>query len=68
VAVDMVAIARQGLKNRAELDGSFIDETTYLGELEAIADSGLTPADRLLEKFHGEWQGDISRVFTDCAY
>ncbi len=68
VAVDMVAIARQGLKNRAEFDGSFIDETTYLGELEAIADSGLTPAERLLEKFHGEWQGDISRVFTDCAY
>lgn len=68
VAVDMVAIARQGLKNRAELDGSFIDETTYLGDLEEIADSGMTPADRLLEKFHGEWKGDISRVFTDCAY
>ncbi|WGM37910.1 glutamate--cysteine ligase [Caulobacter sp. NIBR1757] len=68
VAVDMVAIARQGLKNRAELDGSFIDETTYLGELEEIADSGMTPADRLLEKFHGEWKGDIGRVFTDCAY
>ncbi|HYE47158.1 MAG TPA: glutamate--cysteine ligase [Caulobacter sp.] len=68
VAVDMVAIARQGLRNRGELDGSFIDETTYLGELEAIADSGLTPADRLLEKFHGEWGGDIGRVFQDCAY
>ena len=68
VAKDMIAISREGLKRRARMDGSFIDETTYLGELEAIADSGLTPAERLLEKFHGEWQGDISRVFEECAY
>ena len=68
VARDMIAISREGLKRRARLDGGFIDETTYLGELEAIADSGLTPAERLLEKFHGEWNGDISRVFEDCAY
>ena len=68
VARDMIAISREGLKRRARLDGGFIDESTYLGELEAIADSGLTPAERLLEKFHGEWQGDISRVFDECAY
>jgi len=68
VAKDMIAISREGLKRRARLDGSFIDETTYLGELEQIADSGLTPAERLLEKFHGPWAGDISRVFEECAY
>jgi glutamate--cysteine ligase len=68
VAKDMIAISREGLKRRARLDGGFIDETTYLGELEAIADSGLTPAELLLEKFHGAWNGDISRIFEDCAY
>jgi len=68
VAKDMVAIAREGLKRRARLDGGFLDETTYLGELEAIADSGITPAERLLEKFHGPWAGDISHVFAECAY
>jgi|SRR5215217_1090921 len=68
IAKDMIAISREGLKRRARLDGSFIDETTYLGELEQIADSGLTPAERLLEKFHGPWAGDISRVFEECAY
>lgn len=68
VAKDMIAISKEGLKRRARLDGGFIDETTYLGELEAIADSGITPAERLLEKFHGEWNGDIGRVFEDCAY
>jgi len=68
IAKDMIAISREGLKRRARLDGGFIDETTYLGELEQIADSGLTPAERLLEKFHGPWGGDINRVFEDSAY
>ncbi|MET0337100.1 MAG: glutamate--cysteine ligase, partial [Caulobacter sp.] len=68
VAKELVAIARQGLKNRNRLDGGFIDETTYLGELEAIADSGITPAERLLEKYHGPWGGDVRRVFEEDAY
>lgn len=68
VAKDLVAIAREGLKRRNRLDGGFVDETGYLGELEAIADTGLTPAERLLERYHGPWQGDVSRVFEEAAY
>jgi glutamate--cysteine ligase len=68
VAKDFVAIAKSGLKNRARLNGGFLDETIYLGELEQIADSGVTPAERLLSLYNGAWRGDISRVFTDCAY
>ncbi len=68
VARDFVAIAKQGLKNRALMNGGFLDETIYLGELEQIADSGVTPAERLLALYHGDWKGDIGRVFTDCAY
>ncbi len=33
----------QGLKSRAQLNGGFLDETTYLGDLEEIADSGAHP-------------------------
>ena len=44
------------------------DETGHLEVLEAIADSGITPAERLLEKFHGEWEGNIAGAFHDCAY
>src|ERR1700748_3293133 len=62
VAVDMVAIAKEGLKRRARLCPSGADETGYLAELEEIADSGLTPADRLLELYHGPWQGDVMRA------
>ena len=68
VAADMVAIARKGLKARANLNGGMIDETTFLTGLEEIADSGLTPADRLLELYNGPWQGDVRPVFDHLAY
>ncbi len=68
VARDMVAIAKEGLKRRARTSPCGKDETVYLSELEEIADSGLTPADRLLELYHGPWQGDVGRAFEDLAY
>ncbi len=68
VAVDMVAIAKEGLKRRARLNAGGADETHFLSELEEIADSGVTPAERLLELYHGPWQGDVSRAFVDMAY
>ena len=44
------------------------DERRFLGPLFEIADSGLTQADRLLEKYHGEWNGDVGRAFEECRY
>jgi glutamate--cysteine ligase len=68
VARDMVHIAREGLKNRARFSGGMVDERGYLSELEDIADSGVTPAERLLELYHGRWQGDVVQIYKDCAY
>ena len=68
VARDMVAIAKVGLQRRARISACGKDETGYLTELEEIADSGLTPADRLLELYHGPWRGDVSRAYDDLAY
>lgn len=68
VAKDMVHIAREGLKNRARFSGGMVDERGYLSELEDIADSGVTPAERLLDLYNGAWQGDIGRVYSDFAY
>ncbi|TAJ72245.1 MAG: glutamate--cysteine ligase [Phenylobacterium sp.] len=68
VAKDMVAIARSGLKNRNRLSGGMVDETGYLAELEHIADTGVTPAERLLELYDTRWKGDVSHVFEDFAY
>ena len=68
VAIDMVAIAKGGLQRRAIASGAFADESCYLAELEEIADSGVTPAERLLERYHGEWGGDVRKVFDELAY
>ena len=68
IAKDMLAIARQGLKARNRLSGGMDDETGYLSELDHIAESGITPAERLLELYNTRWAGDASRAFEDFAY
>ena len=68
VSRDVLAIAREGLKRRNRLSGGMLDETGYLAELEEIADSGMTPADRLLDLYNGEWRGDVTPVFEAAAY
>ncbi len=67
-AMDVLNIAKGGLKRRDKLSGGLIDESGYLGELFEIADSGLTPADRLLELYNGRWQGDLKHLYTEEAY
>ena len=32
------------------------------------ASSGITPAERLLDLYHGAWQGDVKRIYADFAY
>ncbi|MGI9481824.1 MAG: glutamate--cysteine ligase [Hyphomicrobiales bacterium] len=68
VARTVVELAGNGLKARNRQDGMGNDERIYLNELQRIVDEGKTPAEQLLERFEGEWNGDINRVFTDCAY
>jgi glutamate--cysteine ligase len=65
IAGEVLAIAHAGLTARARLNGSGDNETTYLAPLEEIVRSGKVPAQRLLDKFHGEWSGDITRVYEE---
>ncbi len=67
-ALDVVTIARDGLRRRNRLSGGMVDETGYLGELFDIAESGITPAERLLDLYNGKWQGDITRLYAEEAY
>ena len=68
IAQAALAIARQGLKSRARADNSGDDETHFLGELDDIAATGVTPAERLIERYRTEWNGDVRPVFEACAY
>lgn len=67
LARECLALAHNGLARRARLSGGR-DETTYLEPLDEIVDRGRTPAEELLEKFHGRWGGSVAPMFSECAY
>ena len=29
---------------------------------------GTTPAERLLDSYHGEWNGDVSRIYEEFSF
>ena len=60
---DVLAIARSGLTARARLNTGGDNETGFLQTLDEIVESGKSPAQRMLDRYHGEWGGDISRVY-----
>ncbi|HET7409757.1 MAG TPA: glutamate--cysteine ligase [Paracoccaceae bacterium] len=70
LARDCLDIAEAGLKARARpgADGLIPDETHFLNALKDIVETGRTPAEELLAHFHGDWQGDLSRVYRDYSY
>jgi len=68
VALDVLAIARKGLKARARLSPAGEDETHFLNDLDEIARSGISPAERLLERYHGAWGESVDPVFDEAAY
>lgn len=68
LAKDVIGLAFGGLKRRARLGVAGDDETGYLHELREIAESGITPAERLLGLYHGDWDKDLSKVFEARAY
>jgi glutamate--cysteine ligase len=68
LAKECLTLAHAGLKRRNRLDGDGRDETVHLEPLADIATAGRTPAEELLEKFHGEWKGSVAPVYTEYAY
>ncbi len=70
LAAEVVEIAKEGLKARARVEkgGPLKDERPYLKTLEQIIETGKSPADELLERYHGEWNGDLSRIYDEFSY
>lgn len=65
IAGDVMAIARDGLSARNRLNTSGDNETGFLETLDEIVASGKVPAQRLLDRYNGEWRGDITRIYED---
>jgi glutamate--cysteine ligase len=70
LATEVLGLAEAGLKARARpgAGGLVPDETHFLGALQEIVASGQTPADELLARYHGEWGGDLSRIYGEYSY
>ncbi|SHH05763.1 glutamate--cysteine ligase [Cognatiyoonia sediminum] len=70
LAREVVRISELGLKNRAMpgAGGLVPDETHFLNALKESIETGMTPADELLSKYHGEWGGDLSRIYSEYSY
>ena len=68
LAQETLRLSARGLTRRKRLDRNGRDETRYLRPLEESIARGLTPAEELLEKFHGSWKGSVEPIFDEYAY
>jgi glutamate--cysteine ligase len=68
VAREVLKISEAGLKGRAMDNGIGTDETVFLDALMAIAESGITPAEEMLARFNGPWNGRIDPVYEEYAF
>lgn len=68
LARKMVDIARHGLQRRGILDSAGNDETGFLAPLQTIVESGKTNADMMLAAYHGDWQEDITQIYSHYKY
>ena len=66
IAGEVLDIARSGLAARNCLNSAGDNETGFLAPLDEILRTGKVPAEVLLDKFHGEWGGDLSRVYEEA--
>ncbi len=68
IAGPVLDIARAGLAARARLNGAGDNETGYLATLAEIVASGRTPAETLLDRYHGPWAGDLGRAYAEESF
>ena len=70
LAREVLAIAEAGLTARARpgADGLIPDETHFLNALRDSVETGQTPADEMLAHYHGDWGGDLTRIYGEYSY
>ncbi len=61
----VVDLAGDGLRRRAYLQGGD-DESIYLAPARQTLELNKTPAERWLDRYNGEWAGDLARIFDEA--
>ncbi|MEE9434970.1 MAG: glutamate--cysteine ligase [Sphingorhabdus sp.] len=68
LAVRILDISSAGLTARARLNSSGDNESGYLDPLREVVTSGKTPAELLLDRYHGAWNGDVSCIYDEMSF
>ena len=68
VAGQVLDVAHAGLAARARTNAAGDDETGFLAPLREIVRGGKVPAQALLDRYHGAWGGDVSRVYGEESF
>jgi glutamate--cysteine ligase len=68
IAGEVVEIAASGLRHRAALSGAGDSEAGFLEPLQETVRTGKTPAERLLDLYHGAWGGDLTRIYDEFSF
>jgi glutamate--cysteine ligase len=68
IARTTIALAEAGLSRRRRLDSAGQDECRYLRPIQDYVSRGITPAEELLEKFHGDWNHSVAPAYKEYAY
>jgi glutamate--cysteine ligase len=64
----ILEIAETGLGARGRVNAAGDNEGGFLDPLREIVSRGKSPAEMLLERFHGEWNGDVTRVYAEQSF
>ena len=68
LARDMLEISAAGLRRRAAQDSGGTNEEGFLHPLIELVDKRQTRAEQLLERYRGEWKGDLAPLFTEYNF
>ena len=68
LAAEVLEIATLGLNRRAQLNLAGDNESGFLDPLRDIVARGKSPADLLLDHYHGPWGGDVSQIYAEQSF
>lgn len=68
LAGEILDIASAGLSARARLNTSGDNETGFLDPLRDVVAKGKSPAAQLLDLYHGEWNGDLTKIYPEMSF
>ncbi|QIG81363.1 glutamate--cysteine ligase [Stakelama tenebrarum] len=68
IAGEVLEIANAGLAARARFNASGDNETGFLDPLREIVRTGKVPAQMLLDKFAGAWDGDVCSIYRETRF